>query len=131
VVLVFAVIILCLIPVLLKFTQNWRPTRTRGDLHDEQLAATANLDYLNAYTDQFTPMFKAFPEYYSSFQINGFNGVQPASAASCSSRGTSASTQMELLPLVQASFHKSAACRSSASTCRRCPAPARACRSSS
>ncbi|WP_163011292.1 efflux RND transporter permease subunit, partial [Pseudomonas viridiflava] len=32
--------------------------------------------YLNTYTDEFIKIFKEFPEYYSSFQINGFNGVQ-------------------------------------------------------
>jgi multidrug efflux pump len=103
VVLVFAVIILCLIPVLLKFTQNeLAPDEDQGDLHDEQLAATANLDYLNAYTDQFTPMFKTFPEYYSSFQINGFNGVQTGIGGFLLKPWNERRTQMELLPLVQA-----------------------------
>jgi hypothetical protein len=40
VVLVFAVLILCLIPVLLMFTRNeLAPDEDQGDLHDEQLAA--------------------------------------------------------------------------------------------
>jgi multidrug efflux pump len=63
----------------------------------------ANLDYLNAYTDQFTPLFKAFPEYYSSFQINGFNGVQTGIGGFLLKPWNERErTQMELLPLVQA-----------------------------
>src|SRR5690606_20532411 len=37
---------------------------------------TANLEYLNSYTDQFMKVFKEIPEYYSWFQINGFDGPQ-------------------------------------------------------
>ncbi|PAV74070.1 hypothetical protein WR25_16245 [Diploscapter pachys] len=78
VVLVFAVLIMCLIPVLLMFTRNeLAPEEDQGVIFMMSSSPqTANLDYLNAYTDQFTPIFKGFPEYYSSFQINGFNGVQ-------------------------------------------------------
>ncbi|MBT8768792.1 multidrug efflux RND transporter permease subunit [Metapseudomonas boanensis] len=78
VVVVFAVIVLCLIPVLLKFTKSeLAPDEDQGIVF---LMAKApqptNLDYLNRYTEQFVEIFKAFPEYYSSFQINGFDGVQ-------------------------------------------------------
>ncbi|CAD5107832.1 multidrug efflux RND transporter permease subunit [Zestomonas carbonaria] len=78
VVLVFALIVLLLIPVLLKFTQSeLAPEEDQGIVF---LMAKApqptNLDYLNAYTNQFIDIFKSFPEYYSSFQINGFDGVQ-------------------------------------------------------
>lgn len=78
VVLVFAVIVLCLIPVLLMFTKKeLAPDEDQGIVFMLATAPQpANLNYLNAYTDEFINIFKAFPEYYSSFQINGFNGVQ-------------------------------------------------------
>ncbi len=78
VVVVFALIVMCLIPVLLYFTKSeLAPDEDQGIVF---LMATApqptNLNYLNAYTADFVKIFKEFPEYYSSFQINGFNGVQ-------------------------------------------------------
>ncbi|MFZ6045178.1 multidrug efflux RND transporter permease subunit [Pseudomonas sp. CR3202] len=78
VVVVFAVIVLCLIPVLLKFTKSeLAPDEDQGIVFIMSKAPQpTNLDYLNAYTDEFVKIFKAFPEYYSSFQINGFDGVQ-------------------------------------------------------
>ncbi|MDT4800234.1 Multidrug efflux pump subunit AcrB [compost metagenome] len=78
VVVVFAVIVLCLIPVLLKFTKSeLAPDEDQGVVFIMSRAPQpTNLDYLNAYTDQFVKIFKEFPEYYSSFQINGFDGVQ-------------------------------------------------------
>ena len=109
VVLVFAVIILCLIPLLLKFTQNeLAPNEDQGVIFMMSNAPQpANLDYLNAYTDQFTPLFKAFPEYYSSFQINGFNGVQSGIGGFLLKPWNERErTQMELLPLVQAKLEE-------------------------
>ncbi|UVJ43207.1 multidrug efflux RND transporter permease subunit [Pseudomonas sp. LS1212] len=105
VVLVFAALVLCLIPVLLMFTRSeLAPDEDQGVIF---MMATApqptNLDYLSAYTDEFTTIFKEFPEYYSSFQINGFNGVQSGIGGFLlkpwDERGR---TQMELLPQVQA-----------------------------
>ncbi|EIK98071.1 multidrug efflux protein [Pseudomonas sp. M47T1] len=105
VVVVFALIVLCLIPVFLKFSQSeLAPAEDQGIIF---MMATApqptNLDYLNTYTDQFLPIFKDFPEYYSSFQINGFNGVQSGIGGFLlkpwNERGR---TQMQLLPEVQA-----------------------------
>lgn len=104
VVLVFAVIVLCLIPVFLMFTKNeLAPDEDQGVIF---MMATApqptNLDYLNAYTDEFIDIFKAFPEYYSSFQINGFNGVQSGIGGFLLKPWNERDrTQMELLPLVQ------------------------------
>ena len=109
VVLVFAVIVLCLIPVLLKFTQNeLAPNEDQGVIFMMSSSPQpANLDYLNAYTDQFTPLFKAFPEYYSSFQINGFNGVQTGIGGFLLKPWNERErTQMELLPLVQAKLEE-------------------------
>ena len=109
VVLVFAVIILCLIPVLLKFTQNeLAPNEDQGVIFMMSSSPQpANLDYLNAYTDEFTPLFKAFPEYYSSFQINGFNGVQTGIGGFLLKPWNERErTQMELLPLVQAKLEE-------------------------
>src|SRR3989344_6016630 len=105
VVLVFAVIVLCLIPVLLKFTKSeLAPDEDQGIIF---MLANApqptNLDYLNTYTDEFITIFKAFPEYYSSFQINGFNGVQSGIGGFLLKPWNERSrTQMEILPEVQA-----------------------------
>ncbi|MDD2057526.1 multidrug efflux RND transporter permease subunit [Pseudomonas sp. GD03860] len=104
VVLVFAVIVLCLIPVFLMFTKNeLAPDEDQGVIF---MMATApqptNLDYLSAYTDEFIDIFKAFPEYYSSFQINGFNGVQSGIGGFLLKPWNERErTQMALLPLVQ------------------------------
>ncbi|WP_374979969.1 multidrug efflux RND transporter permease subunit [Pseudomonas solani] len=78
VVVVFAVIVMALIPILLMMTKSeLAPDEDQGIVF---LMAKApqptNLSYLNAYTDEFVDIFKSFPEYYSSFQINGFDGVQ-------------------------------------------------------
>jgi multidrug efflux pump len=105
VVLVFAVIVLCLIPVLLKFTKSeLAPDEDQGIIF--MLASApqpTNLDYLNTYTDEFITIFKAFPEYYSSFQINGFNGVQSGIGGFLLKPWNERSrSQMEILPEVQA-----------------------------
>ncbi|BAN50424.1 multidrug efflux RND transporter permease subunit [Metapseudomonas resinovorans] len=78
VVVVFALIVLLLIPVLLKFTKSeLAPDEDQGIVFIMAKAPQpTNLDYLNAYTEKFVKIFKEFPEYYSSFQINGFDGVQ-------------------------------------------------------
>lgn len=105
VVLVFAVIVLCLIPVLLMFTKSeLAPDEDQGIIF---MMATSpqptNLNYINRYTDQFIKIFKEFPEYYSSFQINGFNGVQTGVGGFLLKPWDERSrTQMELLPEVQA-----------------------------
>ncbi|MDF9903114.1 UNVERIFIED_ORG: multidrug efflux pump [Pseudomonas reinekei] len=109
VVLVFAVIVLCLIPVLLKFTQSeLAPDEDQGIIF---MIANApqptNLDYLNTYTDEFVAIFKGFPEYYSSFQINGFNGVQSGIGGFLLKPWDDRSrTQMAILPEVQAKLEK-------------------------
>ncbi len=105
VVVVFAIIVLCLIPVFLKFSQSeLAPAEDQGIIF---MMATApqptNLDYLNTYTDQLLTIFKDFPEYYSSFQINGFNGVQSGIGGFLLKPWNERSrTQMQLLPEVQA-----------------------------
>ncbi|MGL4316496.1 MAG: multidrug efflux RND transporter permease subunit [Pseudomonas sp.] len=78
VVLVFALIVMGLIPALLTFSKSeLAPDEDQGIVFlISQAPQPTNLNYLNAYTDQFVTIFKEFPEYYSSFQINGFDGVQ-------------------------------------------------------
>lgn len=104
VVLTFAAIVLCLIPLLLMFSEKeLAPDEDQGIVF---LIATApqptNLNYLNAYTEQFVKIFKEFPEYYSSFQINGFNGVQSGIGGLLLKPWDERSrTQMEILPEVQ------------------------------
>ncbi|MDG9883269.1 multidrug efflux RND transporter permease subunit [Pseudomonas sp. GD04058] len=104
VVIVFGIIVLCLIPVFLKFsTSELAPNEDQGIIFMMATAPQpANLDYLNAYTGEFTKIFKEFPEYYSSFQINGFNGVQSGIGGFLLKPwGDRKRTQMELLPEVQ------------------------------
>jgi multidrug efflux pump len=110
VVLVFALIVLGLIPVLLMFTQSeLAPEEDQGAIFLLSNAPQpTNLDYTNRYTDQFRDIFKAFPEYYSSFQINGFNGVQSGIGGFLLTPWDERSrTQMELLPLVQTRINPS------------------------
>ena len=105
VVVVFAIIVLCLIPVLLMFTKSeLAPDEDQGIIF---MMATSpqptNLNYINAYTDRFVTLFKAFPEYYSSFQINGFNSVQTGVGGFLLKPWNERTrTQMEILPEVQA-----------------------------
>lgn len=105
VVLVFALIVLCLIPVLLKFTKSeLAPDEDQGIIF---MMATSpqptNLNYINRYTSEFIEIFKEFPEYYSSFQINGFNGVQTGIGGFLLKPWDERSrTQMAILPEVQA-----------------------------
>ncbi len=109
VVLVFAVLVLGLIPILLKFTESeLAPEEDQGIIFMMASAPqTANLDYLNAYTDQFLEIFKTFPEYYSWFQINGFNGVQSGIGGFLMTPWDERDrTQMEVLPEVQAQIDK-------------------------
>jgi multidrug efflux pump len=109
VVIVFAVLVLCLIPVFLKFTQSQlAPDEDQGIIF---MMATSpqptNLDYMNKYTDEFINIFKAFPEYYSSFQINGFNGVQTGVGGFLLTPWDERSrSQMQLLPEVQARLNQ-------------------------
>ncbi|MEL7561298.1 multidrug efflux RND transporter permease subunit [Stutzerimonas chloritidismutans] len=105
VLLVFALIVLGLIPLLLKFTESeLAPEEDQGIIFMMASAPqTANLDYLNAYTDQFLEIFRSFPEYYSWFQINGFNGVQSGIGGFLMKPWDERErTQMEVLPEVQA-----------------------------
>ncbi|MDB5979666.1 MAG: acrB [Pseudomonas sp.] len=105
VVLVFTLIVLCLIPVFLKFTKSeLAPNEDQGIIFMLATAPqTANLEYVNKYTDDFIKMFKTFPEYYSSFQINGFNGVQSGVGGFLLKPWNERSrTQMEILPELQA-----------------------------
>ncbi len=104
VVLVFALIVLLLIPVLLTFTKSeLAPDEDQGIIFMMANAPQpTNLEYLNAYTEQFVDIFKEFPEYYSSFQINGFNGVQSGIGGFLMTPWNERErTQMELLPEVQ------------------------------
>lgn len=109
VVVVFAVLVFCLIPLLMMFTKSeLAPDEDQGIVF---LMAKApqptNLDYLNAYSAQFVDLFKSFPEYYSSFQINGFDGVQAGIGGFLLKPWDERErTQMELLPQVQAKLDK-------------------------
>lgn len=109
VVLVFAVIVLGLIPVLLKFTESeLAPEEDQGIIFMMSSSPqTANLDYLNTYTDQFLEVFKSLPEYYSWFQINGFNGVQSGVGGFLLQPWDERErTQMEVLPELQAKLDR-------------------------
>ena len=105
VVVVFALIVLALIPVFLMFTNSeLAPEEDQGIVFMMANAPKpTNLDYLNAYTDEFLEIFESFPEYYSSFQINGFDGVQSGVGGMLLKPWDERErTQMEILPQVQA-----------------------------
>jgi multidrug efflux pump len=105
VVIVFAVIVLGLIPVLLMFTRSeLAPDEDQGIIFMMSTSPQpTNLDYISAYTNEFTTIFREFPEYYSSFQINGFNGVQTGVGGFLLKPWNERErTQMEILPDVQA-----------------------------
>jgi multidrug efflux pump len=109
VVIVFGLIVMALIPVLLSFTQSeLAPEEDQGIVFMmTQSPQPTNLDYINGYTDQFVEIFKTFPEYYSSFQINGFNGVQSGIGGFLLQPWNERErTQMEILPEVQAKLNQ-------------------------
>ena len=108
VVLVFAVIVFLLIPVLVKFTKSeLAPAEDQGIVFMMANAPkTTNLNYLNAYTALFHELFSIIPEYYSSFQINGFNGVQSGIGAFLFKPWNERErTQQEVLPELQAKLN--------------------------
>jgi len=103
VVLVFAVLVLLLIPVFLMFTERkLAPDEDQGIVFIvSQAPQPTNLDYLSRYTEQFVSIFKEFPEYYSSFQINGTDGVQSGIGGMLLKPWSERKrTQMELVPEV-------------------------------
>ncbi|GLK89127.1 multidrug efflux RND transporter permease subunit [Pseudomonas turukhanskensis] len=99
-----AIVVLCLIPIMLKMIKSeLAPDEDQGIVFMMASAPQpTNLNYLNAYTQQFPKIFKEFPEYYSSFQINGINGVQSGIGGFLLKPWSERSrTQMELLHDVQ------------------------------
>lgn len=109
VVVVFALIVMLLIPLLLKFSQSeLAPEEDQSVIFlFTNAPQPANLEYLSAYTDQFLDVFQTFPEYYSSFQINGFDGVQSGIGGfQLKPWNERERSQMELLPLVQRQLDK-------------------------
>lgn len=109
VVVVFGLIVMALIPALLSFSKNeLAPDEDQGIVFMmTQSPQPTNLDYINAYTDQFVEIFKTFPEYYSSFQINGFNGVQSGIGGFLLTPWNERErTQMAILPEVQAKLNQ-------------------------
>ncbi|PWU26773.1 multidrug efflux protein [Pseudomonas sp. RW407] len=109
VVLTFGVLVLAIIPLLLVFThKELAPEEDQGIVFLMANAPqTANLDYLNKYTSQFEGIFRSFPEYYSAFQINGYNGVQAGIGGMLLKPWDERQrSQMELLHAVQAELDK-------------------------
>ncbi|WP_322981351.1 multidrug efflux RND transporter permease subunit [Pseudomonas sp. C11] len=109
VVVVFGLIVMALLPALLSFSKNeLAPDEDQGIVFMmTQSPQPTNLDYINAYTDQFVEIFKSFPEYYSSFQINGFNGVQSGIGGFLLTPWNERErTQMAILPEVQAKLNQ-------------------------
>lgn len=101
----FAVLVLLLIPALLAFTQReLAPDEDQGIVFMlSSVPQPNNLDYLNSQTAPLVEIFRSFPEYYSSFQINGFSGVQSGIGGMLLKPWDERErTQMELLPQVQA-----------------------------
>ncbi|KXU39439.1 acriflavine resistance protein B [Ventosimonas gracilis] len=109
VLLVFALLVLLLIPVFLMFTERkLAPDEDQGIVFIvSQAPQPTNLEYLSHYTDPFVKIFKEFPEYYSSFQINGTDGVQSAIGGMLLKPWSERKrTQMELVPEVSAKLQQ-------------------------
>ncbi|RFQ36811.1 multidrug efflux protein, partial [Pseudomonas sp. ATCC 13867] len=109
VVIVFAALVLAIIPLLMMFThKELAPEEDQGIVFIMANAPqTANLDYLSKYTAEFEDIFRKFPEYYSAFQINGYNGVQTGIGGMLLKPWDERErSQMELLSAVQAELDK-------------------------
>ncbi|WP_444436873.1 multidrug efflux RND transporter permease subunit [Pseudomonas sp. A6] len=107
--LVFGALVLAIIPLLLVFThKELAPEEDQGIVFLMANAPqTANLDYLNKYTSEYERIFRTFPEYYSAFQINGYNGVQSGIGGMLLKPWDERErSQMELLHAVQAELDK-------------------------
>ncbi|MBU2707102.1 MexW/MexI family multidrug efflux RND transporter permease subunit [Zooshikella marina] len=74
---VFAIVILCSLPVMFLFIESeLAPNEDEGVVFISSSSPQyANIDYMNAYTKQFESIFNSFPEYDSSFLVNGMGGV--------------------------------------------------------
>ncbi|SDU24416.1 multidrug efflux pump [Pseudomonas pohangensis] len=108
VVLVFALLILLLIPVLLTFTKKeLAPSEDQSMIYlFSSSPQTNNLEYLNANTDEFIEIFKSIPEYSRTFLVNGSDGVHSSfggfGLVPWNERSRS---QMEVLPELQAKLN--------------------------
>ena len=108
VVLVFALLILLLIPVLLTFTKKeLAPNEDQGMIYlFASSPQTNNLEYLNANTDAFIEVFKSIPEYGRSFLVNGVGGVHTSFGGfGLTPWGERSRSQMEILPELQAKLN--------------------------
>ena len=109
VILLFALLVLLLIPVLLTFTKKeLAPNEDQGMIYlFASSPQTNNLKYMNANTDAFINVFKSIPEYKQSFLVEGTGGVQ----ASFGGFGLlpwneRERSQMEVLPDLQAKLNE-------------------------
>ena len=109
VILLFALLVLLLIPVLLTFTKKeLAPNEDQGMIYlFASSPQTNNLKYMNANTDAFIEVFKSIPEYKQSFLVEGTGGVQ----ASFGGFGLlpwneRERSQMEVLPDLQAKLNE-------------------------
>lgn len=77
VIIVFALLVLGLIPAMLTFTlSELAPDEDQGLIFILSSAPQpTNLAYLNTYTQDFIEQFQTVPEYQASFQINGLDSV--------------------------------------------------------
>jgi len=108
VVLVFALLILLLIPVLLTFTKKeLAPSEDQGMIYlFASSPQTNNLEYLNANTDRFVEIFKTIPEYANTFLVNGQGGVHNSFGGFRMKPWNERSrSQMEVLPELQAKLN--------------------------
>ena len=108
VVLVFAVLVLALIPVLLMFTER---TGARGGpghrLHDGQRTEDRQPRLPERLHRPVPGDIQELPEYYSWFQINGFDGVQSGIGGFLLKPWDERErSQMEILPEVQAKLDR-------------------------
>ncbi|MGI0117789.1 MexW/MexI family multidrug efflux RND transporter permease subunit [Zooshikella sp. RANM57] len=79
---VFAIVILCSLPIMFLFIESeLAPNEDEGIVFISSSSPQyANIDYMNAYTEQFESIFSSFPEYDSSFLVNGMGSVNSSIA---------------------------------------------------
>jgi multidrug efflux pump len=105
VVLVFAVLILCLIPVLLSFTKKeLAPAEDQGTIYlFGSSPQTSNLAYLRANSEMYTQIFKSIPEYQRYFLVDGSGNEQSSFGGfRLVPWAERERTQMQVLPELQA-----------------------------
>ena len=109
VILLFALLVMLLIPLLLSFTKKeLAPAEDQGMIYlFASSPQTNNLEYLKANTDQFLKVFQSIPEYKEHFLVIGAGGVQTGFGGFRMKLWEERTrSQMEVLPELQAKLNE-------------------------